>query len=316
VRVIAQEVAALLDLQHGLVSLAQLRALGVTRAQRRWQLNRGWRYVLPSVMFTRPGPLNDPQRLVAGILHGGQGSMISSLTAARWHGVTAAVDRRVHVSVPVPRHPRSEGFVKVHRTHHPDQHAWHRGPVTLVSRARAVIEAARDAPSATALAIVCEATERQLVAVPALRHELEAGPSSGAARARAALAAAEADVWSVPEADLAVLVAGSPLLPPMWANPRLEAPSGVRLPIPDGWFDDVALAVQVHSRLYHSSMTAWDATVTRDGIFAEHGIPVLAVTPTAIRDAPTETVRRIERAHAQAATRPRPAVLARLVAVT
>ena len=149
-RVIDQEVAALLDLQHGLVSLAQLRALGVTRAQRRWQLNRGWRYVLP----------------------------------------------------------------------------------------------------------------------------------------------------------------------PMWANPRLEAPGGVRLPIPDGWFDDVALAIQVHSRRYHSSMTAWDATVTRDGIFAEHGIPVLAVTPSAIRDAPTETVRRIERAHVQAAARPRPAVLARLGAIT
>lgn len=274
---IDQEVAALLDRQHGVVSLAQLRALGVTRAQRRWQLNRGWRYVLPSVVFTRPGPLHDAQRLVTGILHGGPGSMISSLTAARWHGITAAVDHRVHVSMPVPRHPRSEGFVKVHRTHHPDERPWHRGPVIIMSRARAVIEAARDAlPADQARAIVCEAVERQLVTVSALRHELEAGPSSGAARVRAALAAVDAGAWSVPEADLAVLVAGSSLLPPMWANPRLEAPGGVRLPIPDGWFDDVALAIQVHSRRYHSSMTAGDATVTRDGVFAEHGIPVMA----------------------------------------
>jgi hypothetical protein len=42
-----------------------------------------------------------------------------------------------------------------------------------------------------------------------------------------------------------------------------------RLPTPDGWFDDVALAVQVHSRRHHAGELDWEATVAADGAFAD-----------------------------------------------
>ncbi len=96
----------------------------------------------------------------------------------------------------------------------------------------------------------------------------------------------------------------------MWANPELHAPDGARLPRPDGWFDDVGLAVQVHSKRYHAGELDWEATVSADGVFAEYGVPVVAVTPRQIAAQPEVVLRRIERAHGQAQRRPSPDVVA------
>jgi hypothetical protein len=245
------------------------------------------------------------------MLHAGEGSMIASLTCARWHGVTAAQDPRVHVVAPFERHPRSAGFVVVRRTRRVDPAPWHRSPLVLTSRARAVIDAARDAATADqATAIICEAVERRLVQPEALRHELEAGPRGGGGIVRRAVEQIEAGAWSVPECDLHLLVARSHGLPDLWLNPSLSAADGTRLPTPDGWFDDVGLAVPVHSWRWHSSMADWDTTVMTDGVFAEYGITVVGVTPHAIRHAPGDVLARIERAYRAASDRPRPPVVA------
>jgi hypothetical protein len=118
-------------------------------------------------------------------------------------------------------------------------------------------------------------------------------------------------VWSKPEGDLLRLVSSSRVLPHGWPNPLLTAGHGVRLPTPDLWFDDVALAVQVHSRRYHGSPADWDDTVASDGVYAEHGVPVVAVTPHMIGADADGTLRRIEAAYRAALARPRPAVVAR-----
>jgi hypothetical protein len=86
--------------------------------------------------------------------------------------------------------------------------------------------------------------------------------------------------------------------------------NGVRLPTPDGWFDEVGLAVQVHSKRYHAGELDWEKTVSADGVYAEHGIGLVAVTPRQIANRPDAVLTRIERAHEQAARRPRPAVSA------
>jgi hypothetical protein len=124
------------------------------------------------------------------------------------------------------------------------------------------------------------------------------------------VSAAETSAWSVPEADLAAVVRAESRLPEVWLNPDLAAADGTSLPCPDGWFDDVALAVQVHSLRYHGSPQDWDATVMTDGLLVEHGIVVLGVTPHRLRTDPAAVLRRIVLAHGQAARRPRPAVRA------
>jgi hypothetical protein len=159
--------------------------------------------------------------------------------------------------------------------------------------------------------VVLEAVQRGIVTLAALRHEIEAGPRQGSARFRAAIDTAEQGAWSVPEADLAHAVALEPSLPEMWLNPDLSTADGTRLPRPDGWFDEVALAVQVHSLAHHGTPQTWDRTVTTDGFLVEQGVLVLGVTPRQIATDPRGVARRVRSAHAQAAARPRPAVVAR-----
>jgi hypothetical protein len=50
--------------------------------------------------------------------------------------------------------------------------------------------------------------------------------------------------------------------------------------------------------------------VSADGVFAEHGVPLVAVTPRQISSRPTAVLVTIERAYEQAAKRERPAVVA------
>jgi hypothetical protein len=300
----------LAEAQAGVVTVGQLSVLGVSRSQLRSRLRREWRYVLPRVVALTGAPLNEQQRYVAALLYAGRDAALASLTAAAWHGVKAArVDHMVRVIVPIDRCVIDQSFVVVRRTTRADEGRWVRGPLTLCRPARSVADAAREAGGDQARAIVIEAVQKRLVGLHHVRHELLAGPTRGAGDLRRAIEEAERGAWSIPEADLARLVTTSRVLPPMLANPVLEI-GQVRLPTPDGWFDDVALAVQVHSRRFHSGYLDWEATVSSDGVFAEHGVPLVTVTPRQIALDSAAVLRRIELAHASARLRPRPAVRA------
>jgi hypothetical protein len=241
------DLLAVAERQAGLLHYDQLTEHGVTRSQLRGRLGTEWRLVLPRVVFTALGPLDDRQRLVAALLYAGPDAMITGAAAARWHGIATATQPPVAVEVPHSRRPRAGGLLDIRRTLRPDPHPWERPPLMLVSRQRAVAVAARDCRTdRDAAAVVLEAVERRLVRLDDLRNELEAGPRAGSARLRRAVEAAELGAWSVPEADLAASVRTSRALPAMWANPALRV-GDVRLPTPDGWFDDVGLCVQVHA---------------------------------------------------------------------
>ncbi len=309
---VTDPVDALFRRQDGLASVAQLVELGLRRDAVRRRLRAGrWRLVLPRVVCRDTRPLDAGQRLVAACLLAGPESAISSWTAATWHGIRAAsIDQRVSVAVPTGCFVRGHAFVVVRRTSRPDPRVVRTATFAVASPARAAADAARDLGESKARGIVLEAVQRGLVTTDELRHELELGPRQGSRALRAALTEAERGAWSVPEADLAALVRSSGRLPEMWANPVLHV-GATRLPTPDGWFDDVGLAVQVHSKRYHAGELDWEKTVSGDGVFAEHGIPLVAVTPRQIAAQGQIVLTRIERAHEQASLRPRPPVLAR-----
>jgi hypothetical protein len=309
---VTDPVDALFRRQEGLASVAQLVALGVRAETVRRRVHAGhWRLVLPPVVCRDARPLDAGQRLVAACLLAGPGSALSSWTAASWHGIrSAASDRRISVAVPADRFVRGHAFVLVRRTGRPDPGVIATPSFAVASRPRATADAARDLGPRAARGIVLEAVQRRLVTTDELRHELEAGPRQGSGGLRAALAEAAQGVWAVPEAELAELVRGSRVLSEMWANPLLHA-GAVRLPTPDGWFDDVGLAVQVHSKRYHAGELKWERTVSGDGVYAEHGIALVAFTPRQIASGPAAVLTRIERAYEQASRRPRPPVTVR-----
>ena len=303
---------ATLERQLGLLTRSQLGAAGVGAETLRWRLGRGWTLVLPQVVSTRPEPLTSSQRLVAAVLEAGLAAMVTGHHACSWHGLTSTrVDRPVEVLVPMTQAARRVGFITVRRTRRLDVCALRRPPLIVASRARSVIDAARSARSDDeARAVVIEAAQRRLVQLAELEHEVEAGATRDSARARRAVRDVRAGAWSVPEAELLQLCAGSAVLPSVYANPELEAPDGAVLVSPDVWVDDIAMALMVHSRAHHARDADWEGTVEQDGALAEHGVIVLAFTAGSVSRDPARVLRRIERAYtsARASRRERPAV--------
>jgi very-short-patch-repair endonuclease len=71
----------------------------------------------------------------------------------------------------------------------------------------------------------------------------------------------------------------------------------LRLISPDLWFDDVALAVMVHSRAHHLRDADWEGTVERDSELTAHGATVIAFTPRSIATEPARVLERIEQVY-------------------
>lgn len=284
--------------QLDLATREQLSRLGVTQETLRWRLGRSWTAVLGRVVSRSRERLTPRQRLVAAQLEAGPHAVITGVHACLAHGLTAVPgNRRVQVLVPMNQGARRVGWVDIHRTRRPDPAAAADGLVTIASASRAVMDAARSARTADeARAVVIEAVQRRRCTIAELTHELGAGPRKGRAFARRALDDAADGAWSVPEATLLRACGRSRVLPTPWANPALTF-GGRALVSPDLWFDDVALAVMVHSRQHHERGEDWERTVQRDGELTEHGVTVLGFTPRAIATDVGRVVGSIERTY-------------------
>src|SRR6476646_4422297 len=152
-------------------------------------------------------------------------------------------------------------------------------------------------PPDEARALIIEAVQRRLVRLDDLSHWIEARRPNGRVVLRRALAEAAAGAWSLPEADLARLMSRSSVVPEPWLNPELRDATGCRLTTPDVWFDDVAMAVMVHSREFHAGVIDWESTVDRDSYLSACRVVVFGVTPGAITRDPSGVLRRIEQAY-------------------
>ncbi|HSF97084.1 MAG TPA: hypothetical protein VLA55_00215 [Ornithinibacter sp.] len=305
-------VQALLARQDNVITRAQLLEHGMTYPTIRWNAGRGWRVVLPHVFGMsreRPTPR---QRQIAALLWAGSGSVLSGATAARLHGVTSADPlARVHLLLPAPLSSRTSGFAEVRRTLLHDPGTVVRGPLRLSSPARAAVDAARAARAQDARsAILIETVQRGIATLDDLSEWVHRLRPRDAAPLHAPLAEAASGAWSVPESELLDLVAGSVVLPVAWANPMLTQPSGAALTTPDVWFDDVAMAVMVHSHRYHSQGDQWDDTVDKDGDLVAAGVVVAGITPRRLRERPDAVIARLERAYLASRARPRPDVRA------
>jgi hypothetical protein len=288
--------------QGGVVSRAQLLEAGLTHAQIRWHLGQRWRVLLPCVVLLAPGLASVQQRHVAALLYVGADSWLSGPTALALHGwPPPRPHRRVYVLVPPARRSRDVAWLSIRRSAFTDERVVERGPLRFSCLPRAVVDAAAQATDdSECRALLIAAVQRRLVRLDDVSHWIDVRRPNGMARLRRALAEAAAGAWSVPEADLAALLSRSSMLPAAWLNPELRDRDGRRLTTPDLWFDDVAMAVMVHSREYHAGVLDWDATVERDSDLSACRVVVVGVTPDAIARDPTRVRRRIETAYVTA----------------
>jgi hypothetical protein len=87
--------------QHGVITMAQLRELGVTRYAVQASVDAGrWQHVLPRVYATYTGPLPRPALIAAALLYAGPAALLSHRTAAEEWGMLEPAEGPVHVTVP------------------------------------------------------------------------------------------------------------------------------------------------------------------------------------------------------------------------
>jgi hypothetical protein len=246
------------------------------------------------------GELTLEQRRLAASLFAGPGAQITGIAALRWHGLRYVPDdHRIHLLVPHNEQRSSSGFVRVPRTKQRDEYSLGGNGYEVCSVARAVADACRALDDLQAVrAIVAEAVQRGLTSVSALTSELERARRHRTRLLRQALAEVSLGAASAPEAEAQAAFARSKILPEVLWNPVLKNADGQRMPSPDGWIDDVGIAIEIDSREYHLSPEGWELTLRRHNALAEFGAMVLHFTPSDVRR-PGRVVRITERTYLQ-----------------
>jgi very-short-patch-repair endonuclease len=129
--------------QGGVVSLTDLRALGVTRSQTRAQVAaRRWRRVHSQVVAVHTGPLSELGTWWAAVLEGGPQAYLDGASALIAEGLTGFEWAPIRVSVPGFSRSRSSPGLDVRRTRRHDPRAV---SASGVPRARPDVAAVRGA---------------------------------------------------------------------------------------------------------------------------------------------------------------------------
>jgi hypothetical protein len=290
----------LLVSQRGLLTRAQALAAGLSDEDIRRELRRPrWQRLLPGLYATFTGDVTLELKRFAATLYLGPDAQITGLAALVWHEFRhLPPDDLLHVLVPHSTRRGSRGFLRVQRTHRLDPNA-HRGTrYTVCSVARAVADACRLLDDVRSVrAVVAESVQRGLTTVDALQRECELAGTSRTSLLRGALREVRVGARSAPEIELKKILEPSVLIREVLWNPKLVAGDGALLPSPDGWIDDVGIALEVDSREYHLGPEQWQQTMRRHNTLAAYGVVVLHFTPSEIRSRPSHVRRLIERTY-------------------
>jgi hypothetical protein len=296
---------------HAVIARWQLNELGVSDKMiwHRCRREGPWRRLLPGVVSLCNGEPTWRQLVEAALRYVRRGAMVTGLAAARLHGLHRLPTMNlVHLLVPIDRQPQSYGHVIVERTTRLPQ-AEIKGGFPVAPISRAVLDAARRLTRQDQIdALVAEAVQRGLTAPHDLAEELTAGSRRGASRPRRTVQAMLVGARSKAEADAQRLLSRSRLPRPRW-NPTLATADGQRLPSPDGWFDDVALAWEIDSLEFHLSPEDYDRTLRRHATMTSAGIIVLHTLPSRLVREPAVVLKELSASYAQAAKRPRPPII-------
>jgi chorismate-pyruvate lyase len=299
----------LLDQQYGLITRRQALDRRITRAALAHRLREcgTWQVLLPGVYLSCTGRPTGPQRLVAALLYAGPDSAITGPAALAAHGIRGPESADVDVLVPVACQRQSIRFVRLHRSSRMPDAIQSVGPIRYAPAVRAVADAARGAQALSEVrAIVAGAVQRGKAGIVELGNELANGPIAGSALFRRVLLEVADGVRSAAEADLRELIKRERLPGPVF-NPRLYA-GRIFIGMPDAWWPEAGLAVEIDSREWHLSPGDWERTMARHSRMSTHGIVMLHYPPRRLRTEP-----RVVAAEIRAAVvggRPLPAVRA------
>lgn len=311
------DILAVADVQAGLITAAQLAEIGVPRSSiSRRTVGLMWSRVLPGVHLVLGGQPTRHQRELATLLYAGPGSMLTGLAGLRHHGVGAASasigledplrPEPVHALIPHDRRRLSTGYARIERTRRLPESV-ERSGLALAPLPRAAADAVRRmANEKDVLAILSEIVQRGMATTDELARELAEGSRRGSAHFRTAMDHLDAGVRAVPEAELRKVIESVGLTARFGVT--VVGATGEYVGTPDGWCNDVALAIEVDSQRYHGFGRGLTRTVARNARYARFGVLVYPVLPELLYTDSRKVGRELREAHAAAAARPRPPV--------
>lgn len=279
--------------QHDLATNRQLLAAGWSRAAINTLSSKHGQQVLPRVYCRHRGPLTPEDRLLAGALWAGSGSVLTSAWALARHGLTLSRMPTTMTFLVCPsKRDRSTAYTRTTRTNRlPDGRLIDGLAVAPPERAIADLGRLSEGPFDWQRATTIAALQQRLTTPARLEAELDAGRPNGTVGVRTGLEDFRNGAWSLPEVTLERLLSRHRRSYRFLANPVLSTAGGQRIGVPDGYLPDYGLAIQVHSRSFHSGVDAdgrdqWGATVEADSVYLAHGIGVLGVVPRTLESSP------------------------------
>jgi hypothetical protein len=140
-------------------------------------------------------------------------------------------------------------------------------------------------------AVVASAVQRGRCTIADLAAELAQGPKRGSMLFRSVLVEVSDGIRSPAEADFRDLIRKSGLPQPLF-NPRLML-NGRLLAVPDAWWPEAAVAVEIDSREWHFAPDDWEHTMRRHDRLIAAGIRAIHVSPRQVRTEPARILQDI-----------------------
>ncbi|MEU9010905.1 hypothetical protein AB0D12_14215 [Streptomyces sp. NPDC048479] len=299
----------LADVQRRVLSVAQLRAHGVSAARTTAQCRPGgpWQLLLPGVYLLHPGPPTSEERLHGALLYAGRPvlpaqagpdkaddatrygeAMITGLAALALRGFAAAPPllslERIDVLVPRTRRLRSTGCARLVRAHALPRPEVITGlPVAPVPRALA--DAVAELPDAKAVRrLLTEAVRGGHCEPAAVVKELNRARLLNRPHVVDAVDSLLAEGRALAEDRLYELVRTGGLPDPVW-NVDLRLPGGPHLGGIDAYWPEQAVAVELDTRApRHDEDALWTEYARKREHLERLGITVVHITPKKLRE--------------------------------
>lgn len=259
------------------------------------------RTLFPRVYCSHRRNLDTRTWVTAARLWAGPESVLTSTWALALHGIQMPEPPELVVFlVPVAHRNKASGRARTMRTTRlPTFDPLETLPVAPLSRALADAGRIETRDPSKIEALTISVLQQRRLVEEALETELNSGRRNGTAAVRRGLTRYREGAWSLPESVLARLIARRRKGLRYLANPRLTTQDGEFIGIPDLFLPDYDIAIQVHSRQFHSGIdelgrSRWERTVENDSLYTLNGIAVLGVAPTSLTSDPDRFLRRLD----------------------
>lgn len=295
---IPSELLTVAQAQHGVITRRQALKHGLSKSAIRHALGEGgqWKKIIPGVYATFTGPLQDRHRLRAALLYAGDEAMVTGAYACRGYGMQYVPhEANATLELLVPAHVRRApvAIAKIRRVKSVPAARMVRG-IPCAPPERAALDACRDVKSLRDVrAVLCEVVQRQLTKVERLVAEYGSVDQRGMKNARRALDDVLVGCRSAPECELRDVIRTSTVIgEPVWNEPL---PDDASL-IPDGYYREVRLALEIDSAEHHGFGDRPELTEQRRARYASLGWRVIPISPRRLRHEPKAVLAEIEAA--------------------